>query len=97
MILFTGSYAAFGGRSSGSVHGCPWSWCQARQHEVAERTGEDADRDDPTIKRTIARRTLGDMTPPQGVLSDSMGWPSVDRSEERRVGKECRSRWSPYH
>src|SRR5262245_65536589 len=22
---------------------------------------------------------------------------SPDRSEERRVGKECRSRWSPYH
>src|SRR5258708_4504729 len=22
---------------------------------------------------------------------------SLDRSEERRVGKECRSRWSPYH
>ena len=22
---------------------------------------------------------------------------SSDRSEERRVGKECRSRWSPYH
>src|SRR2546430_9680846 len=21
----------------------------------------------------------------------------IDRSEERRVGKECRSRWSPYH
>ena len=21
----------------------------------------------------------------------------VNRSEERRVGKECRSRWSPYH
>ena len=21
----------------------------------------------------------------------------VTRSEERRVGKECRSRWSPYH
>ena len=21
----------------------------------------------------------------------------VLRSEERRVGKECRSRWSPYH
>ena len=21
----------------------------------------------------------------------------VDRSEERRVGKECRSRWAPYH
>ena len=22
---------------------------------------------------------------------------SQERSEERRVGKECRSRWSPYH
>ena len=22
---------------------------------------------------------------------------NLDRSEERRVGKECRSRWSPYH
>ena len=21
----------------------------------------------------------------------------IHRSEERRVGKECRSRWSPYH
>ena len=21
----------------------------------------------------------------------------TNRSEERRVGKECRSRWSPYH
>ena len=27
-----------------------------------------------------------------------LGIPTVqDRSEERRVGKECRSRWSPYH
>ena len=23
--------------------------------------------------------------------------PQYKRSEERRVGKECRSRWSPYH
>ena len=27
---------------------------------------------------------------------DDAGW-VIDRSEERRVGKECRSRWSPYH
>ena len=25
------------------------------------------------------------------------GDPKRSRSEERRVGKECRSRWSPYH
>ena len=22
---------------------------------------------------------------------------AIERSEERRLGKECRSRWSPYH
>src|SRR5260221_133632 len=27
----------------------------------------------------------------------SVGKASPTRSEERRVGKECRSRWSPYH
>src|SRR5260370_41423228 len=26
-----------------------------------------------------------------------VAWTSNIRSEERRVGKECRSRWSPYH
>jgi len=26
-----------------------------------------------------------------------LGHGGVVRSEERRVGKECRSRWSPYH
>src|ERR1051325_1633108 len=27
----------------------------------------------------------------------AIAWQRRDRSEERRVGKECRSRWSPYH
>ena len=32
------------------------------------------------------------------LLQDQDGVTWVDgRSEERRVGKECRSRWSPYH
>ena len=30
-----------------------------------------------------------------GQLQDTMA--IANRSEERRVGKECRSRWSPYH
>src|SRR5256885_14006469 len=40
---------------------------------------------------------------PAGVLLDVNSAVDVcvgtdfDRSEERRVGKECRSRWSPYH
>ena len=43
-----------------------------------------------------------------GLINIKFGWQDeyfavsvsesqVDRSEERRVGKECRSRWSPYH
>ena len=32
-----------------------------------------------------------------GFYSSFMVSDRVDRSEERRVGKECRSRWSPYH
>ena len=31
------------------------------------------------------------------VEHDPDGTGSFTRSEERRVGKECRSRWSPYH
>ena len=33
-----------------------------------------------------------DNHPPEGVDATN-----IRRSEERRVGKECRSRWSPYH
>ena len=29
------------------------------------------------------------------ILAKKLDWSA--RSEERRVGKECRSRWSPYH
>src|SRR3712207_219312 len=54
----------------------------------------------------------GSLPAPQTVVAIlSMGWaasatvlpfvfllfPDGRRSEERRVGKECRSRWSPYH
>ena len=39
---------------------------------------------------------------PRGNMTRKIGNMSIDifqkiRSEERRVGKECRSRWSPYH
>ena len=33
---------------------------------------------------------------PELLLEDEFAQWAV-RSEERRVGKECRSRWSPYH
>ena len=33
----------------------------------------------------------------KGLLKNEVKDLEVSRSEERRVGKECRSRWSPYH
>jgi len=33
----------------------------------------------------------------QKKVNDAQVKAIADRSEERRVGKECRSRWSPYH
>src|SRR5260370_33541537 len=42
----------------------------------------------PSIIQAIAEARA------QGDLSENAEY---ERSEERRVGKECRSRWSPYH
>ena len=56
---------------------------------------EGADRDWDWSPRYLRSRTR--------LLADPFGWakrmarPVWKRSEERRVGKECRSRWSPYH
>ena len=36
-------------------------------------------------------------TDPASNLQDVFQTELTNRSEERRVGKECRSRWSPYH
>src|SRR3712207_9314953 len=52
-------------------------------------------------EQPVSREVIGVMVPMSGDRSpeDVQAHWSVDfwRSEERRVGKECRSRWSPYH
>ena len=45
---------------------------------------------DTSNKKNIREESLRD-------LSDFLTAQGEKRSEERRVGKECRSRWSPYH
>ena len=50
----------------------------------------------------VAAKFIADITPATRVNSEGTDWTDGDRigvtrSEERRVGKECRSRWSPYH
>ena len=40
---------------------------------------------------------LGDDVIYSGTVAAALEGRHLERSEERRVGKECRSRWSPYH
>src|SRR5882762_2324531 len=48
--------------------------------------------------RRDLRPTLDDLLAPDRVRARGLFEVDVvERSEERRVGKECRSRWSPYH
>src|SRR3712207_3675914 len=39
----------------------------------------------------------GSTTATTATVADDQEFTPIVRSEERRVGKECRSRWSPYH
>ena len=53
--------------------------------------GDDVIGDDPTVRELekLGAKIFGK----EACLFTG----SLTRSEERRVGKECRSRWSPYH
>src|SRR5256886_15420998 len=62
-----------------------------RLRELVHRTGDLTIATDLGVPPSTARGWLG--TAPTVVVSLEV----ADRSEERRVGKECRSRWSPYH
>ena len=46
-----------------------------------------------TTTTTAPTTTTTEPTPTTTTTTE----PTTNRSEERRVGKECRSRWSPYH
>ena len=45
----------------------------------------------------IGFMALGPLGALAGIVFGSLFDEGINRSEERRVGKECRSRWSPYH
>src|ERR1039457_2027323 len=57
------------------------------QCEDVDITAQFTERDDPTYRDDAVEAFIN----PRPSQTD------VYRSEERRVGKECRSRWSPYH
>src|SRR2546429_6505405 len=49
------------------------------------------------VPKDIAQACSWYLKSAQGGNSDAQVEIGAARSEERRVGKECRSRWSPYH
>ena len=52
----------------------------------------------PVLARSFARTTNAGTTSVAELSAFiSVAPDGTIRSEERRVGKECRSRWSPYH
>ena len=48
-------------------------------------------------KPVAARAMASQFGVSRQVIVQDMAVIRASRSEERRVGKECRSRWSPYH
>ena len=70
-----------------------------RLGDFYEMFNEDARRVSKELDLTLTTRDRNkppeERTPMCGVPYHSCD--SYIRSEERRVGKECRSRWSPYH
>src|SRR5574337_2026710 len=82
------------------------------QHQLRESLGKNMDRLDwvwliddaapvsdalvPALKSAVVLRVAPDVLA-HWLPAGSDHAPTEHRSEERRVGKECRSRWSPYH
>src|SRR2546430_17079295 len=70
---------------------------EKRQVNFGTHKGQPAWQEVPGEYRSTLRRiivTQGDTEPASVEQQKMLG---LSRSEERRVGKECRSRWSPYH
>ena len=72
--------------------GCPWDVEQTFS-TIAPYTIEEA----YEVADAIERDAMDELRDELGDLLFQVVFNARMRSEERRVGKECRSRWSPYH
>src|SRR2546430_5795432 len=81
---------------------CDWSSdvCSSDLRRTTAASRRSADRrcaaapSGPRGRGSVPNAWRPQYAPPYG---NSLAGPHVPRSEERRVGKECRSRWLPYH
>ncbi len=61
-----------------------------------EKKGLDADSFSEELQSLVVKDYSSNLS--KAAVNRAIDWlHSAGRSEERRVGKECRSRWSPYH
>src|SRR2546430_5148443 len=67
---------------------------QSRTRALRRAPANDYSRADPQRRATPARELFAHLFHRRRAQEPCS---PEDRSEERRVGKECRSRWSPYH
>src|SRR5256885_14664761 len=92
VVLGRGPYSAADDEALLRTHGIEWL--------VAKNAGGEATRGKLDAARALGLPVVMVQRPalPQrqrtGSVAAVLHW---IRSEERRVGKECRSRWSPYH
>src|SRR5260370_29211852 len=88
-LLRNRSYEEIRQRMYDSAPGSPWwSACKA---ELDLRNGQQLAEASVAMSRVTEK--MRSSTQHFEQLADTL----CQRSEERRVGKECRSRWSPYH
>src|SRR2546430_2881468 len=97
------SFFFFSSRRRHTRFDCDWS-SDVCSSDLASRPGEwiatlggwseEQFVDDP---RGFPLEELDRIAPANPVVVQAIYRHSYLRSEERRVGKECRSRWSPYH
>src|SRR3989454_7648909 len=64
-------------------------------HGAPDLVGVDGGGQELLERLRLAELQFGPVGAPDGGVL--LGRFAAARSEERRVGKECRSRWSPYH
>ena len=85
---------------------CPWCGCEIDEDDWWEiPENETFITECPNCERELRVsyyvEPVFSVTMPEELdaCADCRAWDGIEdcRSEERRVGKECRSRWSPYH
>ena len=71
----------------------------SQSNSALAETSAEVSSDSEKLSENIAAKQdiyLKELTP-LTIIYSKKEEPYLTRSEERRVGKECRSRWSPYH